>query len=214
MRIAFRNWLKKWSKRDRLLFCTPIALSLLLLGLFVENGGVMASAWRDPLTVLSERSPGARGAGALYSTKPKSEHVRTALAGVPTERVLGLPRVRPELPGILPPEATPLALGPDAIPMAAGLLPSSLTDGPGVQPFPDFFPPSPSLGGPIIVTPGLEPEVPVTPNPPPTPPGPPPPSPVPEPTTWLLNILGVFAIGGVMRYRRWKQAETLLAARQ
>ena len=210
MRIEIRKLLKASSKRDRALFCTPIVVALLLLGFFVENGGVMASAWRDPLAVMSERSPGGRGAGALYSTKPLSERLGTALASGPTERVLGLPRVRPDLPGILPPDATPLALGPEPAVLPVGVLPSGLTDGPGLQPFPDVFPPAPTVGGPIIVPPGLEPEIPTTPTVPTAPPSPPPPSVVPEPGTWLLNIIGVFAIGGAMRYRRRKQVGSFL----
>jgi hypothetical protein len=180
MRIAFRNVMTAQTTRDRVLFCAPIAVALILLFLFVENRGVLASSWRDPMAMLNDRSPGERDAGALYNIK----HERLqALAKRPEERVLGAARQRPELPGVLPAEAGPLDLvmADDPVPVGTEVMDANL---PGIQIPPDVPLASTSRGcciGTFATLAG-----------------------VPEPTTWLMNIIGLFAIGAALRRRNRK----------
>jgi hypothetical protein len=211
----------------------PIGLVLLLIFLFANNVEVLASVWRDPLSVLAARSPGQRDAGALYNTKHKrlgQSHAGPA-GVVPHERVLAATRMRPD--PVLPAELTvPLAdffgdqpfatFGPAALPLTGsfgGSGPSG-TAPKGTMPpfsvgsfaspmpsseslveddFPDDFPP---VGNPLIVSP------PDTNPPDDNPPGGNPPdltASVPEPSTWLMNIVGLFAIAGVMRREKRRQ---------
>lgn len=176
MRLALRNLFTGLTQRDRALFYAPIVVALVLLLLFAQNREVFASSWRHPLAMLADRSPGARDPGALYSIKPQR---LKPVATAPQERVLGITRQRPEiiLPDLLPAEE-PLNLA----------MQNPLTiDTPGLGPLTEPF-----------TTPKGPPEIART----------TPPtvrlatvSPVPEPTTWLLNILGLAAVGGAMRYR-------------
>lgn len=188
MRMPFRSMLTTQSGRDRVLFCAPIVAALVLLALFVENGSLMASAWRSPLSVLSDRSPGLREAGALYSIKP--ERFKPVM-NVPQERVLGIARERPEtLAVLLPEEAPPMNLMMDEEPVIEG--PSLVDfDVPRVNDTPEFRPttsPGCCVRNRTFTA-------------------------VPEPGTWLLNIVGLFAVGGAMRYRKRKIGGSLLPLR-
>jgi hypothetical protein len=190
------------------LFFAPIVLALVLLTLFAQNVEVLAAAWRDPLSVLAARSPGQRDAGALYNIK----HKRLALGHidpttiVPHERVLAATRMRPD--PLLPADVTegiPPALLPDE-PVGniqPGLLPTTSPVAPG--PFSSLAP----LGSTPLFSVGRFSEPTPTSNNTPgdnTPGGNPPggntpgvtPS-VPEPATWLMNLAGLFAVGGMMR---------------
>ncbi|QKR99137.1 PEPxxWA-CTERM sorting domain-containing protein [Sphingomonas sp. CL5.1] len=160
-------------------------------GIGAAKAAVMA-ALADPLSVFSDRSPGARSPGALTQTKPARERTlaqvrerrHPAGAETPVEHVLASMRERPPFldEGAIPFDqvAGPLASPADI----ANPVPSV----PGPGPIPSVFPP-------IITGPG-----PV--NPPPvTPPVTPPVISVPEPATWGMMILGFFGIGMALRRR-------------
>jgi hypothetical protein len=228
MRIFFRKSSITKAQRDRALFAAPIIVALILLSLFTQNKAVLASSWRSPVTMLAGRSPGGRGAGALYNTKPgyemKAAYVRPGSPG-PHERVLAAMRQRPMLPTVadaLAPAATPLdlAMGTPAS-FGDGILPGlgvPAVDTPGARP---FLPSSRSGGGGVIPAAEPIPEPSETPDPTPTstptapptdtnlitPPGSPPISPVPEPATWAMNIIGLFLIGSALRVRNRKYRE-------
>jgi hypothetical protein len=187
MRIWLRNIFTNRATRDRVLFAAPIALALVILFLFVENREVLASSWRDPMTMLSDRSPGQRDAGALYNIK----RLRLSpMVSRPEERVLGVARQRPELPEILPTEAPPLDLIMADEPLMIG---PQLIDAqvPGIVMPPDLprdnTPPG-CCGGKLIAS-------------------------VPEPATWLMNIVGLFAIGAALRRRNRRVVATELPGR-
>jgi hypothetical protein len=193
MRISFRKSAISRTQRDRVLFIAPIIVAVILLFLFAQNKAVFASAWRSPLAVLADRSPGSRTAGALYNIKPdhlaKATRLSPPLAVPPAERVLAVTRERvPPFAGLLPAGATPLNLMDEGAPALAGLEPMDLGI-PGVAPF--SAPPPGSPPGPGCCIPQLDEE-------------PTPPAPVPEPTTWAMNIFGLFLIGGALRYRNRK----------
>jgi hypothetical protein len=197
---------RTWFRHNRALFFAPIGLALLLIFLFTQNVEVLASVWRDPLSVLAARSPGRRDAGALYNTKQKRLGLGpTGIA--PHERVLAATRMRPDplLPFELPGE-NPLddllsdqpigMIEPGALPSTSSFGGSGPSGAPLVGPMSLF-----SVGS-------LAGSAPSSDNPqdnsPPggNPPGGNPPdvtASVPEPSTWLMNIVGLFAIGGVMR---------------
>lgn len=172
-RIGTGRYRKRRFRRDYALFLAPVALALLLLAAVTQNAELLASAWRDPATVLEERSPGERDPGALYSTKPERILARV----LPAERVLPVVRER------FAPEEAPLAdeFGFDE-PALAAFAPEIVEDLP--------LPPPPPVLTVSTVPDGL---------PPPTVPGA-----VPEPATWLVSILGLFAVAGAMRRRNRK----------
>lgn len=163
------------------------------LGLFAraEDRAAVAATLRNPLSVFSARSPGARVGGALLQTKRRLAANRRVAgaprpAGVlPQERVLSNVRTRPAAPV--------LALAQP--PFDAGLLgsPTTAFDVPGIG-LPGQAPgfDVPSFGGGDV-----------SPNPAATQPeGPVPPGPaVPEPATWAMMILGLGAIGQALRNR-------------
>lgn len=190
MRIAFRKSSVSKKQMDRVLFAAPILVALILLFLFTQNQAVLASAWRNPMEVLSARSPGGRGAGALYNIKPErlaSTTRRTpALAVPPAERVLAVTRERvpPPFAGLLPTDAPPLDLMSPGAVFPAGFEPMDL----GAPPLASFASLPEGPGGPGCCIPPVTEDA-------------PPPSPVPEPTTWLMNIVGLFLVGGTLRYR-------------
>jgi hypothetical protein len=240
MRNIFRTLLNTRSRKarsrptrfqyNRALFFAPIGLALLLIFLFTQNVEVLASVWRDPLSVLAARSPGQRDAGALYNIK----HKRRGLAhagptGIaPHERVLAATRMRPEPfpPGALP-DDLPLAdllsdqpvgmIGPDALPATGstgGFGPSGGAPFGGVPLFSAGSPAGPTSTSEILLTDIPTGDTPTGDTPPGgnppggNPPGGNPPdvtAAVPEPSTWLMNIVGLFAIAGVMRRNKRRQ---------
>jgi hypothetical protein len=203
MRISFRKSLITQTQRDRALFVAPIVIALILLFLFNQNKAVFASAWRSPMAVLAERSPGNRMAGALYNIKPVHE-VKAAyfkpILGVPQERVLAASRVRePAFAEYLPAEATPLNLVTDSEPLGEGLISPLGLDLPPIVPFarvpPPRFPPSCCAPQLALAPPGIS-------------------GPVPEPTTWMMNIVGLALVGGVMRGLNRKNRAAKLGSAQ
>lgn len=185
-----------------------VLLSMFLVGAAVPMGGLLvglnagqdpaaaiAAVLRDPLAMLEGRSPGARGAGAMFQTKPAKERVAAKVldrgpsdrAPVgpkgPVERVLPVVRERPpEVPTGAPlgdfgpePALAPLALPPEGAT-------STSSGGP-----PDFPPGITSTGGPPITSTSTSGGPPV--NPPP----------VPEPATWMMMILGFGVVGSAIR---------------
>ena len=159
---------------------------------------VIADAVLDPGSIFAGRSPGERGSGPLFQTKPDRVALAPGLLPLgPEERVLAEVRERPpetDLPLVVP----EFALG--------------QTPGPNM---PTPFPPGVTfLNPPVLLGGGVPPLIngPVTPpsfqNSPPGPPGGPPetptlpPTPVPEPEAWMLMIMAVFAVGAVLRWKR------------
>ncbi|MEH3104019.1 MAG: PEPxxWA-CTERM sorting domain-containing protein [Sphingomonas phyllosphaerae] len=145
----------------------------------------------DPLSILTARSPGERGHGAMFNTKQtkRPRQLASARPRGPSERVLSNVRER-EPVGIVP--TGDLPIGSDGfVPDLAPGTPNSLGPlGPGES---NPFGPTPVVpGGPGGGIPGV-PDTGPTPTPTPTPvnPGPV----VPEPATWALMTLG-FAVTG------------------
>jgi hypothetical protein len=177
----------------------------------------IVAALKDPLALFAERSPGARSAGALLSTK----HVR------PNERVLPTIRDRPSPLGILD---TPLQDTPPAVvdippgafvpspynlanervptPIFTPLFPVPQFEIPPGGGTPSGGPPGTPPGGPPEETPTPPGGTPGTPTPPnqPTPPGGPPVITLPEPATWTVMSLGLLALGMAARRRARKKA--------
>ncbi|MFW2851001.1 PEPxxWA-CTERM sorting domain-containing protein [Sphingomonas sp. TX0543] len=169
---------------------------------FGKASAAVVNAIADPLSVLSDRSPGDRAAGALTQTKPARERelassrTRAAPPGSPTERVLTSLRERP-LVG--EPDAQPIPFNNTAVPDLAPS-PTAQVLGPTQTPGGTNILPIPPVnngggggggGGGIIVTPTP------TPTGSPTPPV----TPVPEPATWAMLLAGFFGIGIAMRRR-------------
>lgn len=162
--------------------------------LAAQGGALLQGMLRDPLAILSDRSPGPRGSGALIQSKP--HHALAQAPFQPSERVLSEVRDRP---------ANPIAANLDNLPERAMELVSPGSPAGSIPPgslLPIPAPPGtglPGSSGGIL--------------PPPTggggggtvPPGPPPPppivTPVPEPATWLMMIAGVALIGLQLRRR-------------
>lgn len=151
----------------------------------------------DPLSIMTARSPGERGHGAMFATKSIKHAKPRQLASVPPrgprERVLGNVRDREPI-GIVPGGAlpvTPVGFVPDlpfpVTPNALGPLPPGGTT--GFNP-PPVFPTGPND------TPGVPGVVP-TPTPTPIIPAPA----VPEPATWAMMVVG-FALTGLAVRRR------------
>ena len=188
---------KRWK---RALLLAPLLVGLLVLSLFdlghpaagkagkAHKAGLIA-ALADPLAFFAERSPGERGGGALFSTKP----------GIaPSERVLSEVRDR-DPPAGDPPAADTFAPVTDED-LAA--IPGGLPGGSG---FPGGAGGAP--GGPGFVSPFFAPFIPGGGDPGdpgivgfvPSPPGGV--GAVPEPATWAMMILGFFAVGAALRRR-------------
>jgi hypothetical protein len=197
----------------RTLFVAPTVVALSLILLFGHNVEVLASAWRDPLSILAARSPGQRDAGALYNIKQK----RLSLADlapetigptgiVPHERVLAASRMRPD------PVLAPFLPGDDALPgwfdepidiAETGPLPTIASLGaPG--PLSSIRP----VGGAPLFTVSDLSELRSTPLPTDNPPGTDMSGPVPEPSTWTTSIAGLFAVAGLMRRARRRTMRT------
>ena len=177
----------------------------------VSQAGIKTGS--DLLALFDERSPGARSAGALLSTKPAK-----------APRQYAMPKVRERLPAGIPPAAPPLAsaspLGTPVSPLSAvnDVVPALPISGPPLLlPGAPFVPPggpttAPPIGpGPI--PPARPPLPPVRPAPiPPIAPAVPPSSsvPVPEPATWLTMIAG-FGLTGLMLRRQHKAQQAIRA---
>jgi hypothetical protein len=152
----------------------------------VGGAGGLVAALKDPLSLFADRSPGERGAGALFNTKPDK----------PEERVLSSERERePPLGAASVPPDPAFSFAPDAL---ANALPQERVlggerDGPFI-PLGNFYdpditpgrftalPPGGPGGGGIPIEPGI-------------------PTGVPEPATWAMLILGFFGIGMAARRR-------------
>ncbi len=179
----------------------------ILAGLTLLVGGVVggpmrgaaiggaAGALRDPLSLMGDRSPGARGKGALLQTKlayaptiKGDEGPRTGKARAPI-----IPAVTNDLVDRRVDIGQPLVV-PSIVPLTDKY---PLFEG---YPPPDPGPPgSPGLRGPPLTSPG-------PPRPPsgPTGPGGPMVTPVPEPATWAFMIAGMGLVGAAMRRRQGK----------
>jgi len=164
------------------------------LAIRAANGSVSAQTLlSDPMSIFSERSPGARGA-VTFNKKPAYARVSPSTTAFeefspengnpPYEGFLSSPSsVISEPPLDLPPLFGELPLG--ELPQLTGGLP-----GPG-------FP-----GGPIgTIIPPLGIGAPPTPPGPGPDPGPGPGPSVPEPGTWLMLIAGFLAIGSALRLK-------------
>jgi hypothetical protein len=192
------------KSRTRLPWKRGLLLAFLLTGTFVasvsqESRTAFAEILRDPLSVLSERSPGERAPGALHRSKPAKQLAAATLPPpfAPAERVLSEVRTRPPIlfgpdtpiSGLIAPEAA----APTFVPAALSTVPGGSVPGLPGLPFIGIPPGSDD----DVTPPGEEPETPDTPD---TPELPPPP--IPEPGTWLTMILGFLAAGLAMRRRR------------
>ncbi|WP_298671029.1 PEPxxWA-CTERM sorting domain-containing protein [uncultured Sphingomonas sp.] len=167
-----------------------IALDRSGAGIGGAKAAVMA-ALADPLAMFTDRSPGARGAGALTQTKERRERVASNERSrpepkaapkplTPVERVLTSVRERPPF---VDEGGLPFA---DS---AGPIMPPVDFAGPGQTPFGPSIPPFvPPLGG--------------NPTPPINPPVNPPTGAVPEPATWGMMLIGFFAVGAALRRRR------------
>ena len=159
-------------KKKSALVLAPVAAASVLFLLMGEEQSF--AVLRDPLKVWTERSPGERDAGALFSIKPERKQL-------PMQRVL--PAVR-EHPALAPEDETeelPSGLSFDTEPV--------LPDAPTLVPDQVHFdenlitPPRLVINDPPViyrryfVTPGG----------------------IPEPSTWFMMIMGVFGIGAAMR---------------
>ncbi len=190
----------------RAIVLVPALSGLFLLSAGEESRGAIADVLRDPLSVLAQRSPGIRGAGAMFQTKPdRVNSLAQRPHSGPTERVLSNIRKRPlispaeDVAGLLAalPMDEPgvsfleggdpsLVSGPDVL--AANDVGGPIVSGGGA--------PAPDVGNPALITaPGpislpeqLESPVPSADVPA-----------VPEPSTWLTMIIGFFAVGTAIR---------------
>jgi len=207
-----------WKKASRALTGLVLVLAPTSLpdGQLLAKSSIaaFAAALRDPMALFAARSPGARGAGATYQTKPAYSVPATG----PIERVLSSARQRPgavapadpALAGVFPDAALPTGNAQSG--MAGGTSGSGLPvdppiaggGGPGYLPLPTFG--SGSGGGGGFFLPNLPPEV--TPS---SPPSLPPVGAVPEPSTWALFILGFGLVGAALRHGRSAGAQLPLA---
>ncbi|MEG3122401.1 hypothetical protein [Sphingomonas sp. GB1N7] len=166
------------------------------------SGSLIAAALADPLSVFADRSPGTRTTAALNQTKKARAHSkdgsRAVAANPPSERVLTNVRTRPP---VAVPDAsqytdalltTPLASDGAAVVPDIGILPPAAVAPTGIGSIPGFAPggvgflPGGGGGGGGGVVP-VEPGAPV--------------AGVPETSTWLMLIVGFFAIGWSLRSR-------------
>lgn len=190
-----------------------ILLSVALLAADDRATALIAQAFRDPSSILGQRSPGARGAAGFSKDKlamvktPPYTQVASIPGTPPSQRVLS--GGRPGIPGVVPSAATPLASYPNFV-SPAGSAPGA--SGAGVT-APGFIGPGGGLvpggiggggAGGGVVPPGGGGGV-----------TPPPPTvvPVPEPGTWAMMILGFGMIGGMMRRRARRAIADLLPER-
>jgi hypothetical protein len=194
-----RNRLKRKSSLLLAALAAVLVVFLLIAGggnlLAAGEGGKSLAAkslamLRDPLSILGDRSPGERAAGALFNTKP--DRARPGDKPPVHERVLSTVRDRPliDLPALDLPPAMPLMLPDQAIvPPGLGLpgdaifepmIPSTPFPPLAIGPFPGGPGPGGGGGGGTVNPPGGG-------------------IGVPEPATWAMMILGFFAAGAAMR---------------
>lgn len=159
-----------------------------------QGSAILSAVVRDPLAILSDRSPGERQAGALVQSKPH-------LAAGPRERVLS-PVL--ERPAAIPADLDNLAERAQEL-VDPGLVRDGGAPVAGIAPTApiSILPGAP--GGPIPPLPGGG-SGPTPPQPTPTPP--PVVTPVPEPTSWIMMIAGIGLIGLQLRRRRAAEAST------
>ena len=186
----------------------PLAAALLAL---LASGGAMwgsgstaaiAEILKDPLSLLAERSPGARADGSQFAAK-RGKGV------TPVEFVMGTGRERaPTVSESAAPAGASPASAPDSLvavlpeePRLAAGVPGDLLPGDAIL----GAPRGPSLG---VGSPGMLIPIGSGPGGPGsspscctsgTPPGVTVPPAVPEPATWITLILGFFMVGGVLR---------------
>jgi hypothetical protein len=175
--------------------------------LAISFGGVtsttIASALRDPMSILGDRSPGARGGGSLADGKLGAvklanigaDPVGATTPGGPTQRVLSgaRPSSQPIITGASGPAPGLVGSVPTSFANPGGGVAGGAIPGGGVVPGTPpggggggiFFPPGTGGGGGGGG---------VVPNPPTI-------VPVPEPATWAMMILGFGMIGAMMRRR-------------
>ena len=187
--------------------CASIVDSVAVGG---QGRAALAQVVKDPAAMFAGRSPGERGAGAMYQTKHKAvgTPAERTLANVPVEPAqdMGLPVVS----DAVDPVATALFAQPDTppadvVPLAdvGGTPPNFFVPGPGIGPIfgggsgGSDNPGGGTPGGPGTGTPGDN--------------GTPPPPPVPEPATWMTLMAGLFTAGAVLRYQRRAFAKNLSA---
>jgi hypothetical protein len=168
----------------------------------------IAEVLRDPLSLLAQRSPGARGAGALTQTKGQryaaATHKRAPAHG-PEQRVLSEMRFRPEVlrpDDVLDDLGLPLLVEGDFEPPPSDVFPSGSPPpsgpwGPYVTPS-SFGNPPPNDNGSEPPGNTVDPRNPTTPH-----------DPVPEPATWLTMITGFMGVGLMLRRRLSKRAATV-----
>lgn len=185
-----------------------VAFSALAISFGGVTSSTIASALRDPLSILGDRSPGARGGGSLAGGKlsaVKLANVDTGPVGAitpsgPTQRVLsGARPAQPVVAGASGPAPGFVGSVPTSIGSPGGGFVGSAPAG-GVIPGPIpggggggvFFPPSGGGGG---GGGGVVPQPPAI-------------VPVPEPTTWAMMILGFGMIGAMLRRRARPTAST------
>jgi len=207
-RIAAR----RRERQKQALLIAPLLISLFILTVGQGREAIskvskekILAALQDPLSLFTDRSPGERRVGALFSTKTG-----------PHERVLSTVRDRPAPPILesLPPPIDQFTGPPTSGPPFSNT--PFMYPGPPPGPPPPGGPPpgGPPPGGPPPG--GPPPGGPPPGGPPPggPPPGGPPPGgpptggpppdtiPIPEPATWLMVMFGLVAAGAAMRARR------------
>lgn len=189
-----------WGRSWKWLISAGLVLALAPVspedGKAVASKGIaaLAAAARDPMSLFSARSPGSRGNGATYQTKPG--HAAAPLAKRPTEKVLSEARERPQPMAAADPtqlaRSVPNVFQPPAASAPTpGILPVDIPTGtPGGGPIPiPVIPGGGPGGGGVIPSPAPV----ATPTPEPTA--------VPEPSTWAMLIVGIGLIGSAMRRR-------------
>ena len=203
---------KKATWKSRLKIGAQLA-GVLLVSAFLlmsnQQRSAIAQVLRDPLSVLASRSPGERGAAALRQTKMK----RVAMMPAAFEKLLDKNQLAspvaasPASNDVFPDNGEQPVVADAFVPVAQDDAHSGLPgDAPGNPgPHGGFFPMIPGgfvVGGggggggggdncdsPVACgTPTGEP------NPPPVMVS------IPEPGTWLMIIVGFFALGGLLRF--------------
>lgn len=179
------------------------------VGVQGANGtNLVKSLLPDPLSIFSDRSPGARGIGQLAQSKLPSKHPEPApgelyelgpdIAFLPS----GGSTLPPVAPGAQPEGEMLPALGPTSLftdaPSAAQFQPSAFLTPPFLQE--DFryegASGTPSGGGsgsvPGLIVPTIPPQT----------------TSVPEPEVWLMMLAGFLAIGSANRNMQRRKGET------
>ena len=184
-------------KRGHAILSAPVLAVLIALPISESSLAGVADALRDPASIFGQRSPGGRGSGAMFQTKPDraASGTREESPG-PSERVLSNVRERVPPAGgggpgeaVSPSIAVPLET-PGFVNSVPGGAPSGGSSSGGVGPIPGVSGPELPLpgGGSFLLPVPPSNSLPII-------------SAVPEPETWQTMILGVFAIGLALRRR-------------